>query len=114
MENWPEITKDTTIEELREIHKRIWLYAAEHGEKPETPYIWNCALCEWTKIVTNYNPDNCLVCPASRKTIGLGHVDCCNGLYSLWLYELCPINKRELALQIANIEIVDRGEENGN
>lgn len=43
---WPEITRDTPIEEIHRIHRAIWQYTLEHGYKPCTPYINNCALCE--------------------------------------------------------------------
>lgn len=99
--NWPKITKDTTIEELKEIHKRIWLYAAEHGEKPDTPYNSNCVLCEWDTI--NEGTD-CSMCPYKPKD---ENEKCLDGLYNKWL-NAADEEVEKIALQIANIEIVDR------
>ena len=60
---WPKITKYTTLEEVREIHRRIWDYAIEHGEKPETPYKLNCVLCEYAYMQSQY-VIWCRACPA--------------------------------------------------
>lgn len=35
--NWPEITEETPIEEVKRIHQMIWDYVIENGEKPDTP-----------------------------------------------------------------------------
>lgn len=111
MENWPKITKDTTIEELKEIHKRIWLYASEHGEKPMmTPYLCNCVLCEWTKLMSN-SMTECNLCPAPRRKRVVGNgiaPDCCDGLFSLWSHMEDPRLKRKLALQIADLDLTDK------
>lgn len=48
--DWPEITKDTPLEEVRRIHRAIWQYVVENGEKPDTPYECDCVLCEYTGV----------------------------------------------------------------
>lgn len=53
---WPEITSDTPLEVVRDIHRRIWDYVIEHGEKPDTPYKLDCVLCSYSK--------DCENCPA--------------------------------------------------
>lgn len=44
---WPEITADTPLEEVKRIHQMIWNYVIVHREKPVTPYENNCAFCEY-------------------------------------------------------------------
>lgn len=80
---WPEITVNTTLDELKEIHKRIWNYAIEHGRKPDTPYSCNCACCEYSLL--RFVESGCILrwwchyCP-------LGEELCCEGgLYSKWI-----------------------------
>lgn len=48
---WPKITVDTTIEEIKRIHKDIWQYVVEHGKKPGTLYINDCVACEYAWII---------------------------------------------------------------
>lgn len=102
---WPKITKDTTIEELREIHKRIWLYVAEHGDKPGTPYGLDCALCEWDTVNQG---TNCSMCPYKPKN---ENEKCLDGLYGKWL-DAEGEEAEKIALQIANLELVDRRNNN--
>lgn len=54
--HWPEITKGTPLTEVKRIHQAIWDYAIEHGEKPKTPYISDCAGCEYTSGLCSYCP----------------------------------------------------------
>lgn len=66
--DWPKITKDTPLEEIRRIHKAIWQYVVENRYKPDTPYRNNCVLCEHT---LNLNQGLCINCPAKWKTEGI-------------------------------------------
>ena len=56
--DWAKITKDTPLEEIKRIHQTIWDYAIENGRKPDTPYVCNCAACEWHCIHTGNRPGN--------------------------------------------------------
>lgn len=71
---WPEITVNTTLDELKEIHERIWDYAVEHLRKPDTPYASDCAFCEYMRKMY---PDRrrallCYECPINA--ICKGHL----------------------------------------
>lgn len=44
---WPEITKDTPLEEVKRIHQEIWNYVIVFGHKPDTPYPSDCAACAY-------------------------------------------------------------------
>lgn len=54
--DWPEITKETAVDEIFEIHRRIWdetiknFIQTDIVEKPGTPYRSNCAFCEYAHI----------------------------------------------------------------
>lgn len=86
--NWPEITTETTMEELQEIHKRIWDFVIDHQTKPRTPYKNNCVACEYDDLVmeeinsfkTFYHP--CRYCP-----IAWGEFGVCTDYESI--YRLC-------------------------
>lgn len=56
---WPVITKDTPISEIQRIHRMIWDYVIENGEKPKTPYFCDCACCEYDTL----RADDCSTCP---------------------------------------------------
>lgn len=77
--NWPEITTETTMEKLQEIHKRIWQYVIENGYKPDTPYTASCAACEYAfKVAEMVFPSDslrhmCDCCPA----IWVGDIETC-------------------------------------
>lgn len=52
----PKITKDTPIEEVKQIHQRIWDYIVEHGRKPDNAifsYMFGCAACEYARWNTD-------------------------------------------------------------
>lgn len=74
---WPEITVDTTLDELKEIHERIWNYAIEHYQKPETPYFSNCACCEYDMISEPVTI--CRYCPLGQDFCEAG------GIYYRWV-----------------------------
>ena len=44
-DDWPLITEETTLKDIREIHKRIWDYVIENGGNviPRTCTIVHCA-----------------------------------------------------------------------
>lgn len=84
---WPKITAETPIEEIQRIHKRIWNYVIEHGEKPETPYAYDCVACTYVKLkrsidLTTDAAFHCESCP-----IDWGDLGTCGGyasVYKLW------------------------------
>lgn len=99
---WPIITKDTPLEEIKAIHQRIWDYVIEHGKKPETPYVSNCVACEYDDLFFLSLPGNCYFCPIIWPN------GCCfsfhgNWLYSKWQKEKNPEKKTELAHQIRDL-----------
>lgn len=72
--NWPEITKDTPIEEIHRIHKAIWQYVVDYGEKPDTPYTNDCVLCAYDDILgdAHFPCSNCpAIWPHSKNIISL-------------------------------------------
>ena len=96
-EYWPIITKDTPLSEIKEIHRRIWDYVIEHGEKPYTPYESDCVLCEYDRACD----DDCSHCPA--KWSGVRCVSSGSEYYA-WLDESDPEKKRHLAIKVRDIE----------
>lgn len=56
---YPRITKDTSLKELRKIHKRIWTYAMIFGYKPNIPYAADCVLCQYTALISD-DPTSCV------------------------------------------------------
>lgn len=82
---WPEITTDTPIEEVKRIHQKIWDYAIKHEEKPETPYKCDCAACEYVKQSCVERFD-CQFCPIIWPKNAKGNQVCDKegGLYVLW------------------------------
>lgn len=68
-ETWPMITKDTTIEELQFIHKKIWDYVIENGLKPMVPYVARCVGCEYARQISHGSFCNCFYCPIDWKKV---------------------------------------------
>lgn len=96
---WPEITKETPLEEIKRIHQRIWDYVIEHGEKPKTPYIANCVVCESRHI---QNADFiCMKCPIAWPN-NLTCMDYYN-LYCLWARQKDREKSVKLARQIRDL-----------
>lgn len=100
---WPEITKDTPIEEVKRIHQAVWDYVVEHGEKPITPYRMDCICCEYVFIHKN----KCNFCPILWPADEFGDRYCCMahpniGLYDRWI-EAVGGEKIELASQIRDL-----------
>ncbi len=60
---WPKITADTPIEEVQDIHKRIWDYTIQHGAKPVTGYMYECAACEYVYVKNKDVRNKCEFCP---------------------------------------------------
>lgn len=85
---WPRINKNTSIEEVKRIHQRIWDYAVLYDMKPKTPYYCNCAACQY--IVSN-NQVDCSKCPIVWPKNRYGKQCCFNGgLFSKWVYTEDP------------------------
>lgn len=106
MENciWPEITAETSMEEIKEIHKRIWDYVIEYREKPDTEYVANCVFCEFHRLAERkYSVvipfHRCPLCPAliERKE----GESCFGGLYLKW----AETRSETDAIAIRDIEI---------
>lgn len=96
---WPEITEETTIEELQVIHKRIWNYAIEHGVKPCTPYDCDCVGCHIRRRYFGSCRD-CVIDWGEGRT-------CHDGLYSHWLGETRMDVRRKLAVKIRDLPFRD-------
>lgn len=101
--DWPEITKDTPLEEIKRIHQRIWQYVVENGEKPsDTGYQCNCVLCEYDIVISDVSNDNCDSCPVATDN----RYRCLNGMYGLWDEAVCSgdiILAKSLAEKIRDI-----------
>lgn len=102
-EDWPKITGDTSIEEVRRIHKMIWDIVVETGEKPCTPYRSDCALCEYSCGHFNDYVSSCYLCPAIWSESRLEYMGCMNpeSPYHKWsrLHKESPIpTDKEIAL----------------
>lgn len=99
---WPEITIDTPLEEIKRIHQDIWDYVVKTGKKPNTPYRNGCVLCEYVIHLDKSDYINpCGVCPA--KWSNDCHCGRYGSLFSLYTSELDPIRKRRYAELIRDI-----------
>lgn len=111
MEEWPEITKATTLEEVRKIHRRIWQYMVDHGKKPDFSYVNHCVLCEYASVLLDsfgwhILPECKNICPAIWGLDEYGCTRYCDSpgaLYGQWINETNLEKKRELAEQIRDI-----------
>lgn len=117
--DWPKITSGTPMEEVVRIHRAIWDYVIEHKEKPDTPYLNDCAFCEYASCeYTKHNPlgvsymQKCRYClgdwPKSKPWISEYFCERGGGLYSKWLKacQMRNLNRaKKLAIQIRNIPI---------
>lgn len=61
---WPKITKDTPMSNMQIIHKQIWDYVIEHDEKPTTPYVNDCAICQYVQCRSEDGTVMCQNCPS--------------------------------------------------
>lgn len=88
MKIWPEITKDTPLEEIQRIHKEIWDYIITNGYKPTTPYLSNCALCAYAHSIMQDREETydeqCRCCPSEFMFENDGIPPCLGGLYDLY------------------------------
>lgn len=108
---WPEITAQTPIEEVKRIHERIWDFVINHGHKPaRAPYPVGCALCQYATVklleagfsINMIWKHLCIACPS---VVGRqGNKSCLGGLYDEWRH-----NQHDyiLAKKIRDIEFVD-------
>lgn len=98
---WPEITAETPLSEVKRIHQLIWDYVIEHREKPETPYRNNCVLCQYALSKQRWYSDlgdMCKYCPVKWPD----EKKYTNGkclLYERWCWTRDP----ELAKQIRDV-----------
>lgn len=99
--NWPEITEDTTMEELQAIHKRIWQYVVENGGKPNTPYHNDCVACEYNGLF--YFDEQFIRCDHCPIDWGEDRPCCAGSLYARWFGSIDPIGASFLAKQIRDI-----------
>lgn len=106
---WPEITKDTPMEEVKRIHQRIWDYVIEHGKKPDTPYTVDCAACTYITL----QREQCNDCPILWPKNNRGDRICCinDGIYNQWRHATGK-EKTELARQIRDLPWKFESEEN--
>lgn len=96
---WPEITKDTSMEEIKRIHKDIWNYVIEHGKKPRTPYIHNCVACEYVRQGFVIRCESCpIIWPDCKACL----TDRSDGLYDRWILS-GGRERDELARQIRDL-----------
>lgn len=96
---WPEITEDTPIEEVKQIHKKIWSYAIKHGEKPVTQYLNDCAACEYQR--RQHVLGKCITCPIDwpkGRTCVYS-----KSIYNKWLRANMLITRKYLANIIRNV-----------
>lgn len=97
--NWPKITKDTSIKQVKKLHRRIWGYVIKHGVKPETPYFYNCAACDYddARSITDRSKV-CKNCPIEwPENIGCQHD---SSLYIKWYLAKNSFYKQLLAIRI--------------
>lgn len=94
--DWPEITKDTPLEEIKRIHQQIWQYVVENGKKPETPYRTNCVLCSYVLLHKN----SCTDCAVDW---GNECASCCteDTLYDRWRRARYYCNNKEQRKELA-------------
>lgn len=96
---WPEITKDTPLEEIKRIHQQIWQYVVENGKKPATPYLFSCSACEYVAEFTDsWELGHCDICPIAwgeRRS----KIEPCGELYYQW----SEFPTKETAEQIRDI-----------
>lgn len=57
---WPKITEDTPLEEVKLVHQAIWDCVSRTGVKPNTPYFASCVACEYDNAI---NKGSCRSCP---------------------------------------------------
>lgn len=120
---WPEITKDTPLTEVKRIHQQIWDYVIEHGEKPNTPYYYDCVGCEVAILFPKLfeNPDTtCLdnidysFCPICwPENISNKKMCIRGGLYTKWFFTSGQ-EKANIARQIRDLPFKYELEEKQN
>ncbi len=118
---YPKVTADTPIEELQDIHKRIWDYTIQHGEKPDNPYIDKCVACEYACGICGFDSEL-----ENRPAILTDIIELCNNcpikwedglicyqtgsLYRRWYFSYGDIHD-EYAKQIRDVEFIDKTKE---
>lgn len=107
---YPKITEDTPLEEIKAIHQCIWDYVIKHGKKPDTPYFSDCVACEYNLSGNGL----CSSCPIQWPLNKRNERVCVSGLYIEWMFEQDPIKKVELARQIRDLPFKYELEEKDN
>lgn len=108
---WPEINKNTPLEEVRYIHKDIWNFVTKYGYKPITPYRNDCVLCEYAISQLPDGIDSsmrCYYCPADWPDRGrcTSYED--DGLYDKWYESECDTDESiNLSKKIRDIPFKD-------
>lgn len=116
---WPEITKDTPIEEIKRIHQKIWDYVIEHGKKPvdvHEKYFFGCSSCQYAHLNDDYYKtilmedifgdiydahSFCRKCPIKwLNNRGCTHL---NSIYRRWSHEGDFSRKADIAKQIHDL-----------
>lgn len=97
--NWPPITKDTPLEEIKRIHQQIWQYTIDHGIKPIT-YIYDndCVLCQYDTIMSGLDDALCSHCPAYFNG---EHDACLGGMLQDYISAIRVDHDKNLAKRLA-------------
>lgn len=105
--DWPKISKDTPLTEVKRIHQAIWDYVIEHGKKPDTPYRCDCAGCEYDSLYEikfeGCTHEECERCPIYwPETEETGNKHFCVGVKKFGLFDKWLCAKGEEKVEIAH------------
>lgn len=130
-----------TLEEAVRLHRELWSYISENiddcikftrdslsrghfinlfgiwksiivNKVWKEPIVYSCFLCEYATSISSSFSDRCMYCPLNNID-DINH-SCLNGLYSIFLFHLYHHNRsgaRNIALEIANLPIINKREE---
>lgn len=90
-DEWPYISSWTSSEELQYIHKKIWDYAVDNNNKPDTPYDYNCAACQYCKTRCSICP---IIWPDEKRCLSN------ESIYAKWIFA-CEERDYETAKELA-------------
>lgn len=84
IKDWPDIDKNASVDDIREVHRTIWECAIKFDRKPETRYVCDCVLCH-----TLYSSDceDCLgIWPIPTKEMSYRHTNlpCIMSYFGEW------------------------------
>lgn len=100
--SWPIVDERTPVDQLEFIHKKIWNYVIEHGEKPDTPYLNNCVACDSAKHV-DFGVAIIVCCQCPIKWPDEAICRCSWSLYNRWRQSDGEVSI-ELAKQIRDVD----------